>query len=312
MTKQIHVAVGVLLDDQDRVLIARRPLHVHQGGLWEFPGGKVEPGEEIQRALQREFEEEVGITPLAAIPLLKIAHAYPDKSVLLDVWLFRDYSGTASGREGQAIEWRPLVDLRAADFPAANAPILKALGLPSELAITPALNSLSELLALLQHYQSLGLKLIQLRQKQLDASTYLDWYLQAGDFCSSHNIRLMANCSPETITGKFSPDYHCAASYIERLSQRPVPQDKLFSVACHTLQELQLAEQLGADFVLLSPVLPTKSYRPEHCVGWDGFTSLANAVSLPVYALGGLQRDDLPRATAAGAIGLAGISAFLV
>ena len=311
MTEQVHVAVGVLLDDQERVFIARRPLHAHQGGLWEFPGGKVEPDEPVQHALQREFQEEIGITPLAPVPLLKIAHAYADKSVLLDVWLFQDYSGTPEGKEGQAIEWRSIADLRVADFPAANAPILKALGLPAELAITPELASWPELAALLTRYKALGLRLIQLLQKRLDRSTYIDWYLRACEFCSLHNIRLMANADPDWLDSEVITDWHCSARALTQLNSRPVAADSLFSVACHNRQELALAEQAGADFVLLSPVSPTKSYRPEDCLGWTGFTALANTVSLPVYALGGLQREDLSRARQAGAIGLAGITAYL-
>ncbi len=125
----VHVAVGVLLNDNREVLIALRPVESHQGGLWEFPGGKVEAGESVQQALNREFEEELGINVQACTPLIQISHEYSDKSVVLDVRRIEKYSGIAKGREGQAIEWRALSDLRAADFPKANERIITALNL---------------------------------------------------------------------------------------------------------------------------------------------------------------------------------------
>ena len=123
----VHVAVGVLLNAKREVLIALRPMDSHQGGLWEFPGGKVEEGESVERALNREFEEELGISVQACSPLTQIRHDYSDKLVLLDVWRIEKYSGIPSGKEGQAIEWRALSKLRAADFPKANAGIIRAL-----------------------------------------------------------------------------------------------------------------------------------------------------------------------------------------
>jgi|TARA_B110000305_G_scaffold16258_1_gene15182 8-oxo-dGTP diphosphatase len=123
----VHVVVGVLLNDNQQVLIALRPVQSHQGGLWEFPGGKVEEGESVEYALNREFEEELGISVLACTELTQIRHEYSDKSVLLDVWRIEKYSGTPKGREGQVIEWRALSKLRAEDFPKANERIIRVL-----------------------------------------------------------------------------------------------------------------------------------------------------------------------------------------
>ena len=123
----VHVVVGVLLNYNQQVLIALRPVQSHQGGLWEFPGGKVEEGESVEYALNREFEEELGLSVLACTELTQIRHEYSDKSVLLDVWRIEKYSGTPKGREGQVIEWRALSKLRAEDFPKANERIIRVL-----------------------------------------------------------------------------------------------------------------------------------------------------------------------------------------
>lgn len=125
--KAIHVAAGVIVDRSGRVLIAKRPDHVHQGGLWEFPGGKLDVGETVQQALCRELSEELGITPLEYRPLLEIRHDYPDKSVLLDVWIVTEFSGNPHGREGQAVEWVKKAQLSQYDFPKANIAILDAI-----------------------------------------------------------------------------------------------------------------------------------------------------------------------------------------
>ena len=123
----IHVAVGVLLNDNHEVLIALRSAESHQGGLWEFPGGKVEEGESVECALNREFEEELGISVQVCTELTQIKHEYADKSVMLNVWRIEKSSGTPQGREGQVIEWRALSKLRAVDFPKANERIIRIL-----------------------------------------------------------------------------------------------------------------------------------------------------------------------------------------
>ena len=123
----VHIAVGVLLNDNHEVLIALRPAESHQGGLWEFPGGKVEEGESVECALNREFEEELGISVQVCTELTQIKHEYADKSVMLDVWRIEKFSGIPQGKEGQVIEWRALSKLRAVDFPKANDRIIRIL-----------------------------------------------------------------------------------------------------------------------------------------------------------------------------------------
>src|SRR5690606_37876357 len=121
-----------------RILIARRADTAHQGGLWEFPGGKVEPGETVQQALQRELLEELGVTTGDFTPLIQIAHDYGDKAVLLDVYRGVIQAGTAHGREGQPLKWVTPGELNGYAFPAANRPIVSAITLPQRLLITGA------------------------------------------------------------------------------------------------------------------------------------------------------------------------------
>lgn len=123
---RLHVAVGVIVR-RDRVLIARRPDNVHKGGLWEFPGGKVEVGETVTQALGRELEEELGIGVSASEALIEISHNYPEKQVLLDVQLVLSFTGDPCGREGQPLQWATVEELADYAFPEANTPIITAL-----------------------------------------------------------------------------------------------------------------------------------------------------------------------------------------
>ena len=127
MSKVVHVAVGVLVDAKGRVLIARRAPSSHQGGLWEFPGGKVEAHETVIDALTRELAEELGIRVLSTAPLLQINHAYQEKAVLLDVHHVIEWSEEPRGCEGQPLAWVMPSSLNDYQFPEANRTIMSHL-----------------------------------------------------------------------------------------------------------------------------------------------------------------------------------------
>jgi 8-oxo-dGTP diphosphatase len=120
----VHVAVGVIVNAAREILVTRRAPGTHLAGLWEFPGGKVEAAESVEKALARELEEELGIEVLEARPLLQVRHRYPRKTVLLDTWRVLRYRGEPHGREGQPLRWLPVDQLTAASFPAADGPII--------------------------------------------------------------------------------------------------------------------------------------------------------------------------------------------
>lgn len=125
--KQVWVAVGVIYDPKQGYFICRRATHQHQGGKWEFPGGKVEQTETVQQALTRELQEEIGIDVKVAKPLLVIEHSYSDKAVKLDVWLVTEFTGIAQSLEGLENRWVQLNELEQLDFPEANRPIINVL-----------------------------------------------------------------------------------------------------------------------------------------------------------------------------------------
>lgn len=126
MSSTIRVAVAVI-QRCDRILIAKRPKHLHKGGYWEFPGGKQEEDEPIGEALIRECFEELAIIPVKFSPLIQIEHTYPEKSVFLDVWTVTDYMGVPRGVEGQPLVWCPVNQLDEYQFPEANLAIVEAI-----------------------------------------------------------------------------------------------------------------------------------------------------------------------------------------
>jgi 8-oxo-dGTP diphosphatase len=131
----VHVVAGAVIDATGRVLIAQRPLGKHMAGGWEFPGGKLQPGEDRREGLKRELREEIGIDIATPRPLLRVRHAYPDREVLLDVWVIRHYSGEPRGLDGQALRWCTQDELPMASLLPADKPIVAALRLPERLSL---------------------------------------------------------------------------------------------------------------------------------------------------------------------------------
>lgn len=309
----VHVAVGVVINAHAEVLVSLRLASSHQGGLWEFPGGKVEQGESVQSALSREFEEELGITVLSAFPFLRIRHHYPDKSVLLDVWTISEYSGIPVGKEGQEVAWKPLNSLQSDDFPEANERIIRSLALPDRIAITPEASSFEELRQIIKHLFNQHPGLIYFRQNAQDAKTYLEWFEWAQAECKVKNITLMYSGEAKNIEeGPLTEvgAYHVGLEQLLSLKSRPVSKQRLFSASCYDLAQLKHAEAIDVDFAFLSPVCATATHSKKPALGWGKFQDLATQVNIPVYALGGVDLADVDTSRMHKGFGIAGVSTF--
>jgi 8-oxo-dGTP diphosphatase len=304
----VHVAAAAVNDDQGRILITRRADHVHQGGLWEFPGGKVEPGETTAQALRRELLEELGIQALGSEPLIRVLHHYRDRSVLLDVHRVNAYSGVVEGREGQPWRWVPPGVLRDYAFPAADRPIITALLLPGRYLITgeDAVRS-DEFLARLEQALDAGIELVQLRAKTLMEDEYRKLARRAVALCGERGARLLLNGPLELTLRLHAHGIHLTSAQLMNLPERPLGQDRLIGASCHNRNELMRAQDLGLDFAVLSPVRPTLSHPQAAPLGWEGFRRLVDQTAMPIYALGGMGAGDLTQAKRAGAQGIAAI-----
>tara|TARA_R110000850_G_scaffold22994_5_gene67611 strand:- start:527 stop:1549 length:1023 start_codon:yes stop_codon:yes gene_type:complete len=320
-TKVVHVCVAVIershpISQEKQILIAKRLEHVHQGGLWEFPGGKVESGESIIDALDRELFEEldIRIKPEASSnmcvealkPLIQIKHNYPDKSVFLDVWRIQSFSGDPKGKEGQEVRWVNIEELQDYAFPEANKPILRACLLPSRYFITPIYASILEAEYGLKHALATKAELIYFRQPQLNTDDYSSWLGQLIAKVPELESKLVHQFV-KTFGVYSGAGVHLSFSRSKEYNERPIGIDKWFAVSCHDESEISAAIKLGADFITLSPVLKTKTHPDQSEMGWVEFKRIVLAATTPVYGLGGLSEEDERELSESGAQGLAGI-----
>ncbi len=306
--KRVHVAAAVIRGDDGRVLIARRPNDKHQGGLWEFPGGKVEEGESVLAALARELHEELGIVVRTAQPLIQIPHDYPDKHVLLDVWEVTAFDGEPHGAEGQPLAWVAPRHLAEYEFPAANAPIVAAARLPEQYLITPEGLPAQEVLMGLKRALDTGVRLIQLRAPTMFDAQYRDMAVDAVGLCAGR-AQLMLKGPLEWLGDFPAAGWHLSSQQLRRYVDqgRPFPRERWLAASCHNAEELAMAEQMGVDFVTLSPVLPTETHPETVPLGWERAQELTVSCTRPVFFLGGLTPDGVVRARKCGAQGIAAI-----
>ena len=314
--KLLQVAVGVVKNSEGKVLISLRNHALHQGGLWEFPGGKIEAAETAEQALARELKEELDITVIAATPLITVIHQYTDLAVQLNVFIIDHFSGEATSCEAQPFKWVNLDELSQYRFPAANQPIITAAQLPRYYAILVDADE-SLLLSNLQKILDRGVKLIQARIKMLPLKAVEAFVEQAYPLCRQYDALLLINSAVENAE-KFAVDgIHLTSRHLMASTKRPKLPDgtckhrQWIAASCHNSEELQHAQRIGVDFVVLSPVLSTRTHPGTEQLGWQQFAQLVAKVNLPVYALGGLSESNLITTLEAGGQGIAAIRAFL-
>ena len=307
--RPLQVIVGVIKNASGQVLITLRDKSLHQGGLWEFPGGKIEAEESAEQALVRELKEELDIIVQAATPLISIHHDYPDLTVQLHVFSVEMYSGSAKGCEGQPIKWVEADDLVNYAFPAANQPIITAARLPPFYAILDDADP-AVLLVNLETILNKGIKLIQARLKNLSVAAVELFLEHAYPLCKSQNAWMLLNSSVNNSDSFEVDGVHLTSADLLACNQRP-ENKQWVAASCHNIEELQHAQKIGVDFVVLAPVLPTPTHPDAKVLGWDQFAELVAQVNLPVYALGGLSKADLLTAQQAGGRGIAAVRAFL-
>lgn len=310
--RRVHVAAAAMISaDQKRVLIARRPSNVDQGGLWEFPGGKLAPYETGLEGLKRELHEELGVEIVRARPLIRVHHEYPDKHILLDVWQVQEFAGEPFGREGQAVRWVPMEELVNYPFPAANLPILRAVMLPTDYLITGEEADEERFDSLLERALSEdGVRLVQLRAKNLDEAAYIARAERALRLCRQYDAKLLLNGEPALLDAVDADGIHLTSARLMDLERRPITENKWLSASTHDQKQLSQAAVLGCDFVTLSPLRTTPSHPEVAPLGWHDFQQLVERAGMPVFALGGMTRFDANHARAVGAQGIASIRDF--
>ncbi len=309
--KQIHVVAGVIRDARGRVLLARRTQGRDLAGLWEFPGGKVEPGETPEAALARELKEELGIDASAGEAVIRVPQQYPDKRLLLDVRHVQ-FRGTPKGLDGQALVWSPPAKLASYPMPPADRPVVAALRQPDRYLVTPEpgtddaawLESLHAALAA-------GLRRVQLRAPGLQSSRWTGLAEAAAARCREAGAEVLLN-GDAGLAARLGVGLHLRAAQLAEPGSREAvasarERGQPVGASCHDLDELRQAQALGCDFAVLGPVQATATHPGVAGIGWEAFARAREQVSLPIYAIGGLLPADIATARDHGGQGIAAI-----
>jgi 8-oxo-dGTP diphosphatase len=306
--KVTEVAVGVLLRPDGAVLLADRPAGKPYAGYWEFPGGKIERGETVEHALARELHEELGIDIGPAAPWVSFEFDYPHAYVRLHFCRIDRWRGVPHGREGQQLRFFRLDEDTPAPLLPAAVPALRWLALPTVMAEATVDDwSAPALLAQIDAALAQGLRMLLLRgdRASLDAtkattSLIADVVARAQAY-SAHVVigSGLAGFAQEANLG-----LHLDAT--DGTVAAAAPGRRWVGTDADSRAQVEHAARRGCDYVLAGPLLPVPAERgAASALGWHGFARLAHQTPIPVYAAGGLSIDDLPRARAAGAHGVA-------
>ncbi len=306
--KITEVAAAVILRPDGSFLLGQRAVSACYPGYWEFPGGKLEPGETPYQALVRELAEELGIDVLAATPWIVREHVYEHARVRLYFFRVSRWAGELCNRVHAALAWQRADAPTVAPMLPANAPVLAALRLPDLYGISHAWEiGIEAQLAALAAALAGGLRLVQLRETALPKAARASFVAAAVARCHAHGARALVSGDAQLARAAGADGVHLPAAQLMTLARRPA--FPLVAASCHDRVELERAARLGCDFAVLGPIMPTATHPGQAGIGWGGFAELAAGLPLPVYAIGGLTPADLAAAQAAGAQGIAAIRA---
>lgn len=308
--KTVHVAVAAVCrwqEGREQVLVARRNADQHQGGLLEFPGGKVAEGESAGAALARELDEEVGlrVSEQGVCLELSLSHDYGDRRVQLEFFRATNWSGDPRGKEGQPLMWLDVATLDPDAFPAANRRMIQVLQLPvwtlvTGFGVTP--NRLA------QRLQGWAGSQCLLRCPELDDEAYRALAGDSLPVVHEAGCRLLLHGVPQRLAALPGADgLHLPWHEASRHTERPISGAYRLGISCHDHAGLVHAQALGADYAFLSPVKTTASHPERPPLGWRDFAATVGDVALPVYALGGVDDGDVAMSRRHGGCGVAGI-----
>jgi 8-oxo-dGTP diphosphatase len=300
----VEVAVAILTRPDGRVLLAQRPDGKVYSGYWEFPGGKVEPGEPVTHALARELHEELGIEVRRAYPWITRIYTYTHATVRLHFYRVVDWDGVPHCKEHAAAAWQAIDAISVRPLLPANDPVLSALALPAEYAISNASQVGDDrFLEAVKRRLATGLRLVQVREPGMPTDTLrrlVERVLAAG---RPYGVRVLVNGDIDAALATGADGVQLTERQLMTSQVRPAL--ALVGASCHSTDALRRAEALGANFAVIGPVKPTPTHPDAPLLGWEGFSAIAANAAIPVYAIGGLAPPDFEAAWSHGAHGLA-------
>ncbi len=301
---RIEVAAVVLRRKDGKVLLAERRPNQIAGGYWEVPGGKIEPGETPEQAARRELAEEVGVTAERLRPGPVQEHQFPIRRVRLHFFFADDWVGEPQGLERQRVAWFDPEHPAGPVLPS-NTRILAAQALPPVYGVvsakqgTPIADILNRCAAALSN----GARAIQLRAPHLTPDQRVGLARRVALSTAEVGARLMMVGTAIEANRAGVDGLHSTADQLRVLNERP--QVPLWAASCHDERDIEKAVLLGADFIVVSPVLPSSSHPESPSLGWQRLQAIAANTPVPVFAQGGMAMETLNDALAVGAAGIA-------
>ena len=254
------------------------------------------------------MEEELGVRVRSARRLANLRQDYSDRRVWLDTWLIEQFDGEPQSRENQVFAWIPAQRIGDFDVLPSCWRVAAALQLSREYVFTPPRTTTADLLEGLEQLPRRCM--LRLRIPGLDELGYADLSKRAIAAARARNISIILDRDPAQAIELGAAGWHATTHSIRRLQKRPFPQSKWFLASAHDATEIEAANALGADAVIVGPVNGTATHPDAVPLGWQRFSQLAEHAGLPAYALGGVGPADLRKAADHGAFGVAAISAY--
>jgi len=299
---KITEVAAAVIERPGEFLLAQRPQGKPYPGYWEFPGGKIEAGEDPRAALVRELKEELGIDVTDATPWITRVYAYTHATVRLHFWRVTAWRGEPQPLEDQDIRWQRVGATDVSPMLPANTPVLAALALPDVMIVSnAAAKGIDAWIGQLTERAPTERMLVQVREKGM-AKQPLQHLLsralvRAGSFGSLVVVNSDCGSFPQC------DGVHLTARALNALAARPA--GSLVGASCHDEAELEHAAKLALDYAVVGPVNATASHPGAAPMGWDRFQALARDRPMPIYAIGGLSRADLAEARRRAAHGVA-------
>ncbi len=322
IVKITDVAVAVLIKPDGSFLLSSRPKGKPYAGFWEFPGGKIEPGEWVRDALLRELREELNVVIDQCTPWFTFMMVYPHATVRLQTWRVTRWHDVdergMTGLEGQQFQWQQLQGISVTPTLPGCAPIFRALSLPTTCLISNAAE-MGEKEYLQQLRAVWGKKaanaarnnefvagaggLIQVREKQMSDQQRREFATAVVAIGREFNAVVMINSEIELAHAVAADGVHLTGSQLHTLAVRP--EFQWVGASAHSRADLLRAAELKCDFVVLGNVQATATHPGRVPLGWKKFADMVDGTPLPVFAIGGLTPDDLAPAVQHGAHGIA-------
>ncbi len=300
----LNVSVGVLINPNKKILLAQRPESRTWSGWWEFPGGKLEKNEVPEEALARELKEEINIDVLNCEKWVTRNYLYEEYSVTLYFFKVTEWYGQITAKENQKLLWINPYEVNKSTILPPNLFILNALSLPTQYGITNMSETPKEIffIQLLKQLEQ-GLKMIQIREKNLTLRELKKITLEIVKICKPFSAKVILNSSIELANDVNANGVHLNAIELKKFNKKS--KNIIVSASCHSEEEVKIAQDKDIDFVVLSPVKRTISHPEGVALGWDNFLNITNSYDIPIYALGGMKKIDINNALDSGAIGIA-------